>query len=301
VRRGLKFVYESSIGGWPDPEPFRRDRAIAREAVTSLVQIVHRHRETITDAHRSMPIVAMILRIDPNDPAHIDRFFPLLLGLLVAGHETTGTLLAWALYVLSRDPALRAEIIDEIAACRATGVSATILPSQHERRPKTLAFYFELLRRYTVIAALVRHANQAGEMPPDPDTGIGGFSYPAGAMFVLSVIGLHHDPQQWPDPGRFDIRRFLEGASGPQAGRAVVARARGWEEAGKFLPFGYGPGNCIGRGFNQAEFFVVLDALLPRYEFELTDPTTAVEPTDGIVSAPPPGSLSMLIRHARGR
>lgn len=162
------------------------------------------------------------------------------------------------------------------------------------------AFLAENLRLHSPIAAFARTAHHAGTVPPDADTGIGAFAYPAGAVFLCSVIGAHFDPKRWPEPTALRPERYLEGvdpslllvAQGQAVRRAIRAR----EENFDLLPFGAGPGRCAGQPFAHHESIMVLDALLSRYRFELSDPGREVKLTQVVVLAPEKGALSARIR-----
>jgi len=81
-----------------------------------------------------------------------------------------------------------------------------------------------------------------------------------------------------------------------ERGRGVRANIRAREQALDWLPFSDGPGRCPGQHFNAHEFFLVLDALLPRYRFELVDPTREVPHSETMVVGPEPGTLAVRLR-----
>ncbi|KAF8728562.1 hypothetical protein HU200_017825 [Digitaria exilis] len=84
---------------------------------------------------------------------------------------------------------------------------------------------------------------------------IGGVTYPAGVVFDLPVLLIHHDADIWgSDVHEFRPERFAEGVS-----KAPAA----------FFPFGWGPRTCIGQNFALLEAKVALTMILPRFEFEL--------------------------------
>lgn len=64
---------------------------------------------------------------------------------------------------------------------------------------------------------------------------LGGYSLPAGTKVALNVLGMHQDPQHFPDPQAFKPERFMKGPLGP-ASRHPYA----------YIPFGVGPRKCIG-------------------------------------------------------
>src|SRR2546427_11611589 len=68
------------------------------------------------------------------------------------------------------------------------------------------------------------------------------------------------------------------------------------EQAFDWLPFSDGPGRCPGQHFNAHEFFLVLDALLPRYRVELVDPAREVPHAETMLIGPVQGALAVRLR-----
>jgi cytochrome P450 len=207
--------------------------------------------------------------------------------------------MAWALYELGRNPELLAAVQAEVDAFIAAHGGRPITPAQYDERPYTLALMHELGRRHPPIHTTARTALRAGEVPPDPATGIGGFRYPKDALLLCSIAGAQMDPETYADPRTFRIERFLAGITPEmtltERGRQVQATARRLEEEFRLLPFSAGPGGCVGRGFNTLEIFMVLDALLGRFSFELVDPGREVTESDAAIAGPGPGQLRVRV------
>ncbi|MEU9035691.1 cytochrome P450 [Streptomyces sp. NPDC048352] len=89
-----------------------------------------------------------------------------------------------------------------------------------------------------------RHATEA-------DT-LGGHAVAAGTDVLVCPYLTHRDPELWPDPERFDPRRFT--AAGGRPARQ-----------GAYLPFGIGPRACLGTQFALRESTALLEQLLPRH------------------------------------
>src|SRR5262249_17421091 len=115
-----------------------------------------------------------------------------------------------------------------------------------------------------------------------------------------SLIGIHLDPNRWIDPTAFRPERWLEGvredASVTEQGRAVRANIRTREQRLDWLPFSAGPARCPGQYFNPHAVLLVLDALLPRSRFGLTDPQREVRHTETMIVGPEPGRMAVRIR-----
>ena len=119
-------------------------------------------------------------------------------------------------------------------------------------------------------------------------------------MIVISLLGIHLDPARWEDPYAFRIQRWFNGVraemsrveKGKIVERTFAHGSRHW--IGCRSPTG--PGRCAGQHFNAHEFFVILDALLPRFRFELAKPDKKVPYSEGVVRGPEKGSIGVRIR-----
>ncbi len=149
-----------------------------------------------------------------------------LLTLLVAGHETTATALAWALERLVRHPEKLRRLREETLA------------GQTDYREAVIA---ETLRLRPVISIVARRLTEPVR--------IGGWELPAGVTVVPSIYLMHRRPEIYPDPEVFRPERFLERSAGTYT----------------WIPFGGGVRRCIGAAFAQFEMGVVLDELVKHW------------------------------------
>ena len=152
-----------------------------------------------------------------------------LMTLLVAGHETTASELAWAFERLARSPAVLARLTAEI--------------DSGETDDYLTATVYETLRRRPVLP------NTAPRLVKQPVT-IGGWDYPPGVCVVANAYLVHHDPGIYPDPYAFRPERFLDETPGTYT----------------WIPFGGGRRRCLGASFAQLEMKIVLRAILSRCE-----------------------------------
>jgi len=180
------------------------------------------------------------------------------LTLLLSGHETTASALAWTLFLLSTHPEIERRLRSEVAAVIGDAREPSLEDISHLEY--TGMVLNEALRLYPPIWVLERRAI-AGDV-------IGGYHIPAGSTVVVSPFILHRHEAFWPDPGSFDPERF---AAPQAAGRPAHA----------YLPFGAGPHQCVGAHFAALEARIILVMLVQRYRLELM-PDPPVEPKPGI-------------------
>jgi cytochrome P450 len=159
----------------------------------------------------------------------------------LAGHETSASLLGWALWCLAASPAheisVGKEAIDFMTAPTFAGLS---------RMPATRNVLRETLRLYPPVPMMVREARIAQEFRKRPVR--------KGAQIVISPWHLGRHEDYWKDPDAFKPERW----------EAKPAR-----EA--YLPFSAGPRVCPGAGFAMAEATVLLAALTARFEFDVLE------------------------------
>jgi cytochrome P450 len=151
-----------------------------------------------------------------------------LLTLLVAGHETTASSLAWAFERLARSPTVLARLLAAIDADEREYLTATIQ---------------EALRRRPVLP------NVEPRLVVEPIE-VGGWRYPTDVCLVPNSYLVHHDPAIYPDPYEFRPERFLEQPPGTYT----------------WIPFGGGRRRCIGASFAMLEMEVVMTAILAQRE-----------------------------------
>jgi cytochrome P450 len=168
-------------------------------------------------------------------------------GLLVAGFESTATVLTWSFYLLARNPAVARQLEEEVDT-----VLAGRAPSREDLPRLRLArrTFEETLRLYPPVWMTLR--------TPLEDDEVSGFRLPAGSLVLLSPYVTQRHPAWWPDPDRFDPGRFT-----PEASRGRPRFAT--------FPFGGGPRVCLGAAFALMEAQVILATVAQRLRLELAD------------------------------
>lgn len=171
------------------------------------------------------------------------------LTLLLAGHETTANALTWTLYLLSQHPAVETRLlaqIDEVLGPYPNGRLPTV--ADLPRLPYVEQVVAESLRLFPpafMLARRVLEPVQLGSETLAPST-----------LAVIPIWALHRSPRYFPDPLRFDPDRF-------------TAEARAARPRHVYLPFSFGPRNCIGEHFAWMEAVLLLTVLSQRFQFRL--------------------------------
>nr|QKY15332.1 cytochrome P450 (CYP746A1) [Polytomella parva] len=168
---------------------------------------------------------------------------------LLAGHETSATMLTWSTYELAR----RGDVLERIQA-EAKDVFGpnNITPSRRQVDGMTYTFSVlkEALRRYSVVPVVTRRLAVDDELL--------GHKVPKGTMVICNVQATHN---QFENPLVFDPERFMPGGEFDKFDDAVRPYV--------FVPFIQGPRNCLGQHLAMLEARVVLGLLHKRCRFEL--------------------------------
>ena len=186
---------------------------------------------------------------------------------LLAGHETSAAMLTWTLYELVNNAAAMGRVTSE--ADRVFGkLKRDALPTRDALASLeySVAALKETLRLYSVVPVVTRVAVE--------DDDLGGVRVPAGTTVIMSLQGVHHREDLWPDPLAYKPERFLD-----------VDENEGF----KFLPFIQGPRNCLGQYLALLEARVVLCSLVKRYRFEHASGENGKKHTKAIPIAPANG------------
>ncbi len=196
-------------------------------------------------------------RYDNGDPIPDQHINDELLTLLVAGHETTSTTLAWAVERLRRHPTLLTRLTDEVDS------------GGSELRLATIA---EVQRTRPVLTAALRRTKKRIRL--------GEWVIPEDYTVMASIQLAHESEQSFPDAMSFNPDRFVGTTPNPFA----------------WIPFGGGMNRCIGAAFATMEMDVTLRTMLRELRFEPTDAPDESRFTRGVTIAPGRGGRAVVYR-----
>ena len=218
------------LGRW---SPWGRFRRAVERVDTLFYAEIHRRRAEGVGRRADVLSLLMEARDEAGTPLSDVELRDQLLTLLITGHETTATALAWFWHWVLKDEALHTALREEARA-------ATSPAERGARLPLLEATLRETLRLQPVIPTLGRVLQRPMR--------IGGYDLPAGTRIMASIYLTHRRPSLYPEPERFLPQRFLDVRPSP------------WE----WIPFGGGTRRCVGMAFALYEMKVVLATILSR-------------------------------------
>ncbi|KAJ9583121.1 hypothetical protein L9F63_022535 [Diploptera punctata] len=192
---------------------------------------------------------------DPVHPATADKdedFDEVMLAaqaamFLRAGSEKASTTMSFCLNELAHQPELQSQLRAEVEHAKEEhgGKLTYEIVLGLKLMDRVVA---ETLRKYPLESNIYRVCRKPYTIP---DSSV---ELEEGTKVLIPVYALHHDPQNYPDPERFDPDRFSEDNKNSR-------------DHFTYLPFGEGPRVCIGFRYGVLQVKVGLAALLLNYEF----------------------------------
>ena len=185
-----------------------------------------------------------------------------LMSVILAGHETTASELAWAFQLLAHDPLVAGRLLDDLGAGGEGYLTATIQ---------------EVLRHRPVfLFAIPRVVHQPFE--------VAGNTYRPPVQLVGCIHLMHHDPDLYPEPQRFRPERFLDAPPRPEV----------------WMPWGGGRKRCPGHHLAMLEMRTVLETVLGDFELVPVGEKIETARWRSVIVTPGRGSRIMLRKRHRG-
>jgi len=193
-----------------------------------------------------------------------------LMTLLVAGHETTATALAWAFYWIHQLPSVQEKLLRELET-----LGEAPDPMEVARLPYLTAVCQETLRLYPVVPITTPRITTSPVQ-------IRGQQFDANTNLTPCIYLTHHREDLYPNSKQFKPERFIE---------------RQYSSS-EFLPFGGGNRRCIGYALAMLEIKLVLAKVLSQYQLALAD-DKPVKPARRGVTLSPVGGVKMIVKGKR--
>jgi hypothetical protein len=180
-----------------------------------------------------------------------------LMTLLLLGHETTASALAWAFYWIYRDDESRLALLTELQNHQGNAFELT-------ERPWLNAVCKEALRVYPI--ALISQPRKL-KIPLKLER----YDFQPGTIIIPCIYTSHRRSATYGDPLNFRPARFMEQKF----------------SSSEYFPFGGGSRNCIGMGLSLLEMKIVLGTILQQVTLKPVGETKLYPVRRGITFVPP--------------
>jgi cytochrome P450 len=169
-----------------------------------------------------------------------------MIFLLMAAHDTTSSALTTIIYHLGKNVAWQDKLREEILTAGDTLDYNTLSTME-----LTSKVFRESMRLHPSVPVLTRKTTESINFK--------GYQIPKGRLVSLCTLQMHHDPELWVNPEKFDPDRFSD------------ERAEHKDHRFKYVPFGGGAHMCIGQHFAEMQVKVIMSTLLRKYKWTLPE------------------------------
>ncbi|KAG8239333.1 hypothetical protein J437_LFUL018962 [Ladona fulva] len=181
------------------------------------------------------------------------------LSFVTDGFETSSTLIAFCLFELAHNPKVQEKLRKEIEAKIRQNDGTLTYDALQDMTYLDMVIH-ETLRMYPPGMSLNRMCSKRYYLPNPEGEGLdGGLWLEEGMVVTIPVYGLHHDPEIYPDPEKFDPERFS-----PDNKR---------DKQAIYLPFGDGPKMCIGSRFALLQSKLAVVSVVSRFQLSPNEKT----------------------------
>jgi cytochrome P450 len=236
-------IYATEISPSLLRQPSQERLAEAREEFRELLISYLDEQVRTTDGASSYPSALLSDSDESGNPRlTVSQVCDEALMMMNAATATMASTISWALYLLSEDPTLEKEVIEDLEKTRDEGVGRA---GERASFGHTMRFLLEVLRIYPPVWIECRKTRLS--VP------LGDHLLPEGLNVVFSPYLLHRRAELYPDPSRFHPDRWLTLRPG---------------EA-EYIPFGLGPKVCPGESFAWLGLKVILDLVLREWSLSV--------------------------------
>ncbi|XP_029723970.1 probable cytochrome P450 4d14 [Aedes albopictus] len=194
---------------------------------------------------------------------------------MFAGHDTTTSCISFSAYHIARHPDVQQKLYDEMVRVLGQDFKNAELTYSTLQELKYLEMTIkETLRIHPSVPIIGRKS--AGDMKIDGQT------IPAGVDIAVLIYAIHHNPEVFPEPDKFDPERFNEENSAKR-------------HPYSYIPFSAGARNCIGQKYALLEIKVTLVKLLGHYRLLACEPENEVKIKSDMTLRPVNGTFVKIV------
>ncbi|KAL0297433.1 UNVERIFIED_CONTAM: Abscisic acid 8'-hydroxylase [Sesamum radiatum] len=175
-----------------------------------------------------------------------------IIGVIFAARDTTASVLTWILKYLAENPTVLKAVTEEQEGIMKSKAEEGLKWEDTKKMPITTRVIQETLRVASVLSFTFREAVE--------DVEFNGYLIPKGWKVLPLFRNIHHSPDNFPEPEKFDPSRF-EVAPKPNT----------------FMPFGNGTHSCPGNELAKVEILVLLHHLTTKYRWSVMGPQNGIQ------------------------
>ncbi|KAK1305617.1 Abscisic acid 8'-hydroxylase 1 [Acorus calamus] len=182
-----------------------------------------------------------------------DQIADNIIGVIFAARDTTASVLTWVVKYLGENPGvLKAVIEEQEGIVKSKGEGEGLNWADTKKMVMTTRVIQETLRVASILSFTFREAVE--------DVEYEGYLIPKGWKVLPLFRNIHHSPDIFPDPEKFDPSRF-EVAPKPNT----------------FMPFGNGIHSCPGNELAKLEMLVLLHHLTTKYRWSTSGSESGIQ------------------------
>ncbi|CAL5431940.1 unnamed protein product [Camellia sinensis] len=177
-----------------------------------------------------------------------------IIGVIFAARDTTASVLTWIVKYLAENPSVLQAVTEEQEEIvrEKRGEEKALTRADTKKMPMTSRVIQETLRVASILSFTFREAVE--------DVEFEGYLIPKGWKVLPLFRNIHHSPENFPEPEKFDPSRF-EVAPKPNT----------------FMPFGNGTHSCPGNELAKVEILVLLHHLTTKYRWSVMGPQNGIQ------------------------
>ncbi|KAJ6715644.1 CYTOCHROME P450 26 [Salix viminalis] len=248
------YILEKGYNSMPINLPgtlFNKSMKARKELAQILAKILSTRRQTKLD-HNDLLESFMGDKEGLTDDQIADN----IIGVIFAARDTTASVLTWILKYLGENPSVLQAVTEEQEAIMRSGEKGDeeklLNWADTKKMPITSRVIQETLRVASILSFTFREAVE--------DVEYEGYLIPKGWKVLPLFRNIHHSPELFPDPEKFDPSRF-EVAPKPNT----------------FMPFGNGTHSCPGNELAKLEILVLLHHLTTKYRWSIVGANTGIQ------------------------
>ncbi|PIA27475.1 hypothetical protein AQUCO_07700030v1 [Aquilegia coerulea] len=233
---------------------FHRSKQASSRVKSMIIDLIHEKRLALEKKevlpHQDLITSLLSIHGEGNEALFSEQeIVENVMLFMMAGYDTSSSLLTLMIRLLAIDPAVHAAVLEE---------QEEITKSKRSEEPITWEDLTKMKYTWRVALEVLRITPPVfgGMRKTLKDIEFGGYLIPKGWQVLWAANMTQMDESIFPDPSKFDPKRFENQASVPPY---------------SFVAFGGGPRLCPGNEFARIEILVLMHYLVTGFTWKLSD------------------------------